>query len=670
DFSFVNVCNPLYYFGVRCITYRPDIDGLRAIAVLGVLFFHAGLGFQGGFVGVDVFFVISGFLITSLILRDLREGTFSFVDFWARRIRRIVPALAVMTLAVIVIGYFVMFPSYYESLAKNVITLVLCVSNVKFWRDTGYFDTASNEKPLLHTWSLSVEEQFYFIIPIALFLVFRLKREKLALPLIILTCVMSFAASVYASVNHPSANFYLLPTRAWELGVGSLLAFAGPIKNPKLREFSSFVGLTLIIGCYFLFPEGVSFPGASALPPVLGAALLIWSGIGHDNLPTINRFITLKPIVGIGLISYSLYLWHWPIFAYQKHLGYSADSEAIQFSLLVISFLPAWLSWKYVETPFRIKRVLQTQRGIIQFGGITVMTLLVFGGLLWKSNGFPQRLLPSYEAQQFYNLSTKRYFGDGDFDLGIKNQSPSFVLWGDSHAMSLAEAFDQEALRKNISGKFYGRSGTIPFLDVTMPTSRKHEENQKIAEKISEIGPSCVFLAARFAYTIEGWTPFEGGNNSRFLAVTSIDPNLYSRENSIFSFRHCLEKTVRYFVKQDIKVVIVKDFPELGFNVEEAIYKSLGGIVVLRKQTRPLTIDYNVRNQVVNSIIDEVAHKFIDCHILDAASPLIDSKGEITFKNDKAFFYMDDDHLNDYGAKTLIGPLISQKFRELGLNKD
>lgn len=451
------------------LSYRPDIDGLRAVAVLGVLFFHAGLGCQGGFVGVDVFFVISGFLITSLILRDLREGTFSFVDFWARRIRRIVPALAVMTIAVIVVGYFGMFPDYYEELGKQVIALVLCVSNVKFWRETGgYFDTASDEKPLLHTWSLSVEEQFYFIIPIALFLVFRFKREKLALPLIILTCVMSFAASVYASVNHPSANFYLLPTRAWELGVGSLLAFAGPIKNPKLREFSSFVGLTLIIGCYFLFPEGVSFPGASALPPVLGAALLIWSGIGQDHLPAINRFLTLEPVVGIGLISYSLYLWHWPIFAYQKHLGYSADSDAVQFSLLAISFLPAWLSWKFVETPFRKKILLQKQRHAVQFGLSCVISFLLLGFMVVLFNGVPSR----FSAEQARVIQLKeghlRYVNNGQIGrylCGDPDGEHLVYVWGDSHAMAILPAL--ESPPSIFNGVIYSstRSSTLPIFN-------------------------------------------------------------------------------------------------------------------------------------------------------------------------------------------------------------
>ena len=191
----------------------------------------------------------------------------------------------------------------------------------------------------MNTWSLSVEEQFYFIIPVALFLVFKFRRETFALPLIILTCLGSFAISVYASYNYPSANFYLLPTRAWELGAGSLLSFARPINSSKLREVLSFIGLGLITGYYFLLPEDTPFPGVSALPPVIGAGLIIWSGIGQTKLPAIGRLLALKPMVGIGLISYSLYLWHWPLFAYQKCFGYSSESQISQTILLIVSFV-------------------------------------------------------------------------------------------------------------------------------------------------------------------------------------------------------------------------------------------------------------------------------------------------------------------------------------------
>ena len=235
------------------ITYRSDIDGLRAVAVLGVLFFHSGLGVSGGFVGVDIFFVISGFLITSLIAKDLRLGRFSFIQFWERRIRRIVPALFVMIFTVMLVGWFGMFPEIYQKLAVQIIATIFCVSNVKFWREDGYFDLSSDEKPLLHTWSLSVEEQFYFFIPIIFFLIFKYKKQNWMIVLITIICLVSFVISIYASYKHPSANFYLIPTRAWELGIGSLLAFVKPIENRIIKELLALVGFFFVTNSEFLF---------------------------------------------------------------------------------------------------------------------------------------------------------------------------------------------------------------------------------------------------------------------------------------------------------------------------------------------------------------------------------------------------------------------------------
>ncbi len=261
------------------IAYRPDIDGLRAVAVLGVVFFHAGLGFPGGYVGVDVFFVISGFLITSLILKELRQGTFSLLNFWERRARRILPALTVVVAAIIAAGWFCLMPADYEVLGKQVIALIGFSSNIKFWRETGYFDTASETKPLLHTWSLSLEEQFYLLIPLLLAVLFRLRKSHWIVPTLLLGAFVSFGLSVYGSFRAPDATFFLLPTRAWELAAGSLLAFVQPIPQARLRTLFAWLGLAAILVPFCFYPPGIRFPGLTALPPVAGAALLIWSGL-------------------------------------------------------------------------------------------------------------------------------------------------------------------------------------------------------------------------------------------------------------------------------------------------------------------------------------------------------------------------------------------------------
>ena len=281
--------------------YRPDIDGIRALAVLAVVIFHAKLGLSGGYAGVDVFFVISGFLITGIILRELKNGTFSFVSFWERRIRRILPALAAVTAAILAAGWFLLVPDDYRSLGRQILALVLCASNVQLYREDGYFATRSEEKPALHTWSLSVEEQFYLAAPFLLWLAFRWNRQR-AVPTILATLAIitatSFALAVYASYRKPSAAFFLLPYRAWELGVGSLLVLAPILRSRLLCNAASWTGLVLILATFLFYPEGIRFPGVTALPPVMGTALLIWAGCGNPSpQPLPNRLLSLKPFV-------------------------------------------------------------------------------------------------------------------------------------------------------------------------------------------------------------------------------------------------------------------------------------------------------------------------------------------------------------------------------------
>ncbi|MBP7951455.1 MAG: acyltransferase [Verrucomicrobiales bacterium] len=379
------------------LRYRPDIDGLRAIAVLGVLFFHAGLGFPGGYVGVDVFFVISGFLITSLLLKDLDRGTFSMLHFWERRIRRILPALAVVVTVILAAGWFLLLPRDYEELGKQVISMVACASNVKFWLESGYFDVAAEQKPLLHTWSLAVEEQFYLVIPLVLALLFRIRKIGWILPLLVGGILGSFALSVYGSYRHPPTAFFLLPFRAWELGMGSLLVFLPPCASGRLAHAAAWLGLAGIVATYFLYPPGIRFPGISALPPVVGAALLIWAGSNRDtrtpgHRDIVFRLLASRPLVWIGLLSYSLYLWHWPLFAFQKYLGLPAKTWWIQLGLVLASFPLAWLSLRFVETPFRSRRLVKSRRSVFELGGGVLASLVLVSVILWRTGGAELRL--------------------------------------------------------------------------------------------------------------------------------------------------------------------------------------------------------------------------------------------------------------------------------------
>ncbi|MFO0456883.1 MAG: acyltransferase family protein, partial [Alphaproteobacteria bacterium] len=295
------------------LPYRADIDGLRALAVIAVMIFHAfPSSLKGGFVGVDIFFVISGYLISSIILRDLHAGEFSFAGFYARRIRRIFPALALVMFAVLAFGYFALLADEYMQLGKHVGAGAAFLSNVVLWREAGYFDNASETKPLLHLWSLAVEEQFYILWPALLYLCWRWRCSTLAVLLTV--TALSFAANLASLRYDLSLAFYSPFTRFWELSAGAVLAYLNVTRplmlRPNLQNAMSWLGLALILAACFGLRKSLSFPGFWALLPVVGACLMIAAGAAAP----VNRWLLARPwMVGIGLISYPLYLWHWPL---------------------------------------------------------------------------------------------------------------------------------------------------------------------------------------------------------------------------------------------------------------------------------------------------------------------------------------------------------------------
>lgn len=337
--------------------YRPDIDGLRAIAVLSVTMFHFGIGpFRGGFAGVDIFFVISGYLITGIIHKEVAAGEFTFAAFYERRVRRIFPALFAMLLAVMVAAPFILLPSDLSRLGGAVISTLLFSSNVLFWRQSGYFDPAAQLNPLLHTWSLSVEEQFYIGFPILMLLIERYARRQIV-PLLVLVAAISFALCLFFQPLRPTATFYLSPFRAWELLLGALLAVraAPPITSRVAREVVSGAALMMLVASLLLLKEGPKFPGWEAAFPVVATAALLHSGASGDSL--VRRILALRPMVLVGLISYSLYLWHWPLLVYARYLN---DTDELPggagYLMLALALLAGWASYRWVETPFRRPR--------------------------------------------------------------------------------------------------------------------------------------------------------------------------------------------------------------------------------------------------------------------------------------------------------------------------
>jgi peptidoglycan/LPS O-acetylase OafA/YrhL len=455
---------------------------------MAVMFFHAGFGFSGGYVGVDVFFVISGYLITSVIVVDLESTAFNFLSFWERRVRRIIPALAALVLATLLIGWFILLPKDYAELGRATAYQSIFAANLFFWRARmyGYFAGASDEIPLLHTWSLAVEEQFYLIVPLVLWALFRIHRPQnrsTILYIIGIGILTSLSVSAYGlATTHRIAAFYLLPARAWELLIGSALSLLRsdcPIKHRFTREMGSYIGLGGILAPCFLYSNSTPFPGLAALPPCLGAGLILWSNCRSPDkaIPTsLGRFLATRPMVFIGLISYSLYLWHWPIFAFSRYyyLGTGSLPLWYRFVIFVLGFVLATLSWRFIETPFRKKTVFARNVSLYKFGIGTLTLSLVLGMAISMLNGLPERLPESLRTAlagqndlPFANeLNANDLAADKLVPFGVRDLSlpVDLVVWGDSHAMAALPAFDALLKQKRLSGRAATHSSTAPVL--------------------------------------------------------------------------------------------------------------------------------------------------------------------------------------------------------------
>jgi peptidoglycan/LPS O-acetylase OafA/YrhL len=374
------------------VRHRHEIDGLRAIAVLAVIAHHAAPRFlPGGFVGVDVFFVISGYLITFIILRDLDAGTFSFAAFYERRVRRLLPNLTLLLLFCSCIAWCVLLPSDFRDYSRSLFATGTFTSNMFFWRDSWYFAAPAQTKPLLHTWSLAIEEQYYLLFPGALWILKRYLPGRLRT-----ACVFGFlgslALSIWAVIYSPAGAFYLLPSRAWELLLGSLLVVGGlpAPRSALMREALAAAGLAAIIAAVLLVNTATAFPGAAALLPCIGTALVIHAG----NVPVdtmTRRMLSSRPLVIIGVMSYSLYLWHWPLLAFARYYFLSGITGGMTVLFTGLSALAAYLAWRFVEQPVRLRTILATRRRLtIAFAACSAV-VLVFAVAGDRSDGWTRR---------------------------------------------------------------------------------------------------------------------------------------------------------------------------------------------------------------------------------------------------------------------------------------
>lgn len=452
------------------LPYRGDIDGLRAVAVLAVVLYHFGLPLLGGFVGVDIFFVISGFLIGGILWREYdATGRISLRNFYIRRFRRLAPAFFAMLLVTTALGWVILLPFEFREYGKAVIASTVYLSNVLFFRQAGYFDTASEDKPLLHTWSLAVEEQFYIFLPLLLIVLARWRWGVIG------ALVACWAASLIACVlltpvSHTAA-FYLFPFRAWELLSGVLLAIWGQTRGSNWRGHPalSSVGIVMVSASIWFTPVGPLFPGLLAIPPVLGTLLLLSSGNGDTP---VNRVLTMPVMRFFGLISYSLYLWHWPVYTLASALrGDMGLPELLIW--MAVSVGLGWLSWRFVEQPVRHARRL-TGRAV--FGGMAVASAaaLVVGFALFTRDGLPDRFGPqarvhiAASGDFLQDWSRCRIADSGPLD-GLEvcpigpDGPPRLLVWGDSHVRAMKEGLDVAALEAEVPGLILWRAGCAPL---------------------------------------------------------------------------------------------------------------------------------------------------------------------------------------------------------------
>ncbi len=619
--------------------YRPDLDGLRALAVLGVVVFHANLGLPGGFVGVDVFFVISGYLITKIILGDLEKGKFSMLDFWERRIRRIFPALAVVVLFCLVAGWFLLLPFGYLVLAQATIALSCFASNIQFWRTISYWSPAAEENPLLHTWSLSVEEQFYLVVPLLVAGVYKYKRG-IFVPFVIASgVVVSFVVSIYWVRVDPAGAFYLLPSRAWELGMGALVCFLPTLQSAFYRELLSICGLLGITASLFLLDSEMAFPGVAALPSVLGAALVIWAGapnsLGH--VPLISRGLSIKPFVAIGLISYSLYLWHWPFFAFHRYLYGQPPPHGLSLLFIGLEFLLSFLSWRFVEQPFRKKIIAPTRKVLFTIFAAVTLAILFFALGIYLKGGLPYRIPETAMAydrvkgnSDFVSHSKKKLPGGGQIlSFGESDKNSEVLVWGDSHAEVMLHTLDSVCKQLGTSGIAITRPGTPPTFSWSGQAdgSAEHKNSLEVGREVKNLLESqdikMVFLIFRWSFYVRR------------------DPPLHISRKPIEGFEEAFIKTLETLTQNGIRVVVFEEVPIFQNHIARAM--ALNAWIGTPKPL--LTIEAHSKFREPYVVILENVRKIFPTVMIFDPSPSLYKDHQISYlSSDGILLYRDEHH--------------------------
>ncbi|MBO9536529.1 acyltransferase family protein [Herbaspirillum sp.] len=632
------------------LAYRPDIDGLRAVAILSVVCFHAFPNLlHGGFVGVDIFFVISGFLISSIIFRGMEKNTFSFTNFYLHRIKRIFPALALVLTTCFIVGWFSLLPDEYKQLGKHMAAGAGFVQNFVLWKESGYFDVASDLKPLLHLWSLSVEEQFYLFYPLLAWAIWRSNLNMRAMVLVLM--VISFGLNVWWIHEDASGTFYHPATRVWELLAGATCALATTRLNStitkwlsggdaKANHILSGFGLALIVAALGTIDRNSLFPGWWALLPVTGAALLVLSG----PQAWVNRHILgNRLMVWVGLISYPLYLWHWPLLSFAHIITATTPSSRIRMAAVALSFLLAWLTYRLLEKPIRFGRNTWAIP-------VTLVLVLAAVGYIgyndFERNGLSFRLPSNYELEPVFtgNADPICQAADGqgiEFCRQSKAGKPTIFLLGDSHAWHLfdgltsASSGTKEIITVRSMGACLGFSGV----------SADPKRTDCLANK------NRIFSAAT--------------SDDIRTVVISARWDIYFEPSLKAASEQALREILTRLTNKGKRIVFVLDIPILEFHPKYCLdihlplrpsISAIGNCAISRQAFDEKTHDYR-------EIVTRILKDFPQVQVFDSATKLCDDRQCPIMQNGK-LLYRDYDHLSVTGSEYIakwLEPLILQK---------
>jgi peptidoglycan/LPS O-acetylase OafA/YrhL len=632
--------------------YRREIDGLRAVAVLPVVLFHAGFEiFSGGYVGVDVFFVISGYLITGIIISELEQGEFSIVRFYERRARRVLPALFFVMLVCIPFAWLWMVPSQTEDFGRSLIAVSLFASNILFWRETNYFEQPAEEKPLLHTWSLAVEEQYYVFFPLFLLLAWRFGRGRVFY-MIVLCAAASLLLCEWGWRNSPTANFYLAPTRAWELLAGSMCAFVQFGREQKRSDVLAALGLGLIVFAILVFDASTPFPSLYALAPVGGTALIILFGASGTWTA---RLLSLRPVVGIGLISYSIYLWHQPLFAFARIYSPHKPSQLSMLCLAALSLALAYLTWRYIENPFRRMRLrLLPSRSVVLHVSTTALLLFLTAGVVTHaSDGF--REFKSTDIQQLFMKTVAespkrdachtegRGYGDPDASCEYFADNVRFAIFGDSHAVELAYALADLLQEHDIGIKHYSISSCAPSYRLKQDKSTCSTWTDAALDSIlSNNNIDTVVVSYRInAYLF--------GPHEDFYPRLPVEVSEAERNTIWASY----VGIIRDFLAAGKQVVLVLQAPELPDRVEALIYGPESKDDFIRGLPRNW---WTERTAFLRQHLSEIP---AGVAIVDPADLFCDETLCYAGQHSTSYYY-DDDHMSLAGAGVVADAILSK----------